>query len=417
MDVRKITNEEFSSFVKTFKTKSIYQTSQYSFIMSKQQSNTLFVGLFDNETIIGASFIYIQNLDGFDYAYAPHGFLIDYENEKVLKEFTYGIKKILKKMNVIAIKINPLIVKNIYNSKKEIIYTNNNYDKLFKNLKKEGYYHLGYNNNFEGLKPRFYAEIDLTKDIHEIFNNVKDEYKTKIRSANRNGITIYKGNEQTIKYMYEQTKNTYPRDLKYFEDAFHYFNQSDSIEYYYAKLDVNNFLNYQQKNYQELQAKTDKYNQEFIRKNKMLSNKALSKKIYIENKLNDAHNNLIEATNIITQYPTGLVIAAVLTIKCEDTVFFLIDGYKSDYKRFNAKHLLIWQLIEKYKKEGFKKLNIGGLPNINEKNDYEGLVQFKLNFGANVYEYAGDFELITNNSLYFLYRNASPLRKILKQKK
>ena len=251
MDVRKITNEEFTTFVKNYKEKSIYQTSEYSFIMSKQQTNTLFVGLFENNEIIGASFIYIKNLDGFDYAYAPHGFLLDYENSKILKEFTKGIIKILKKMNVIAIKINPLIVKNIYNSKKEIIYTNPNFETTFKNLKKEGYYHLGYNNKFEGLKPRFYAEIDLTKDIHEIFKNVKDEYKTKIRSANRNGITIYKGNEQTIKYMYEQTKNTYPRDLKYFEDAFHYFNQSNSIEYFYAKLDVNNFLNYQQKNYQD----------------------------------------------------------------------------------------------------------------------------------------------------------------------
>lgn len=416
MDVRKISNEEFTSFVKQFKIKSIYQTAEYSFIMSKQQTNTLFVGLFDDNKIIGASFIYIQNLDGFDYAYAPHGFLIDYENEKILKEFTNGIKKILKKMNVIAIKINPLIVKNIYNSKKELIYTNNNYDKTFKNLKKEGYYHLGYNNNFEALKPRFYAEIDLTQDIHDIFKNVKDEYKTKIRSANRNGITIYKGNEQTIKYMYEQTKNTYPRDLKYFEDAFHYFNQNNSIEYFYAKLDVNNFLNYQQQYYQDLQTKTDKYNQEFIRKNKITSNKALTKKIYIENQFNIAHNNLIDATNIISMYPTGLVIAAVLTVKCEDTVFFLIDGYKQEYKRFNAKHLLIWQLIEKYKKEGFKKLNIGGLPNITQKNEFEGLVQFKLNFGSKVYEYAGDFELITNNSLYFLYRNASPLRKLLKQK-
>lgn len=416
MDVRKISNEEFSEFAKNYETKSIYQTAEYSFIMAKQQTNTLFVGIFDNNKIIGASFIYIQNLDGFDYAYAPHGFLIDYTNQKLLYEFTKGVSKILKKMNVIAIKITPLITKNIYNSKKEIIYSNPNYDQIFKNLKKEGYYHLGYNNNFEGLKPRFYAEIDLTKNIHEIFKNVKDEYKTKIRSANRNGITIYKGNEQTVKYMYEQTKRYYPRDQKYFEDSYHYFSQNNSLEYFYAKLDVNNFLNYQQKNYQELQIKTEKYNQDFIRKNKLSSNNALSKKIFVENQLNIAHNNLIEATNIISQYPMGLVIAAVMTIKYKDTVFFLIDGYKPEYKRFNAKHLLIWQLIEKYKKEGFKKINIGGLPNIKEKNDYEGLIQFKLNFGANVIEYAGDFELITNSAKYFLYRNASPLRKLLKQK-
>ena len=47
MDVRKISNEEFSEFAKNYETKSIYQTAEYSFIMAKQQTNTLFVGIFD----------------------------------------------------------------------------------------------------------------------------------------------------------------------------------------------------------------------------------------------------------------------------------------------------------------------------------------------------------------------------------
>ncbi len=68
-----------------------------------------------------------------------------------------------------------------------------------------------------------------------------------------------------------------------------------------------------------------------------------------------------------------------------------------------------------YAKEGYKKFNIGGLTNILLDNELKGLTQFKLNFGAYVNEYIGDLELITNNSLYFIYRNARPLSRILKR--
>ena len=416
MLVKKISNEEFTSFANKFYLKSIYQTSEYSFVMTKQNSNCLFVGLIDNNNIIGATFIYIQELNGFYYAYAPHGFLIDYSNYKILSTFTVGVKKILRKMKVIGIKLNPLIIKKEYNSKKQVIYNNPDYDKIYDNLKKLGYYHLGYNNLFESLKPRFYASIDLDKNLYDIFKyDIKDEFKTKIKSANNNGIRIFKGSNSSLKYIYEETKKKYPRDLKYYQDCYYFFEQKNMIEYYYAKIDVNNFLKSQQLKYQELYDKSEKYNRDFLLKSKSNSSKLLAKKIFLENEVNIAHSNLVNATNIINLNPEGVVIATMITIKYGDTVYVLMDSYDERFKKYNAKHLLIWKLIEKYSKEGYKKFNLGGLPNINEKSVYDGLVQFKLNFGANTTEYAGDFELITNNSLYFLYRNASPLRKMLKK--
>jgi lipid II:glycine glycyltransferase (peptidoglycan interpeptide bridge formation enzyme) len=54
-----------------------------------------------------------------------------------------------------------------------------------------------------------------------------------------------------------------------------------------------------------------------------------------------------------------------------------------------------------------KKFHLGGVSNINKANNkYKGLNEFKLNFHANVTEYAGDFELITNSPLYFVYKNS-----------
>ena len=152
MIIKQLTNDEFTKFADNYSIKSIYQTKEYAFIMNKQNFESIFLGMMDNNNIVAASIFLIEKRDGFKYAYAPHGFLIDYENNNLVSEFTNGIKKFLGKINVIALKLNPLIVKYIYNSNKEIIYSNPKFEEIFNNLKKLGYYHLGFNDNFEEMK-------------------------------------------------------------------------------------------------------------------------------------------------------------------------------------------------------------------------------------------------------------------------
>ena len=40
---------------------------------------------------------------------------------------------------------------------------------------------------------------------------------------------------------------------------------------------------------------------------------------------------------------------------------------------------------------------------VTRKNYFIGFNDFKLNFGADVFEYFGDFEVVTNPTLYFMY--------------
>ncbi len=413
--LKQLTNEEFTTFATNYNLKSIYQTKEYAFIMNKQNFDSIFLGLIENNNILAATLLLIEKLDGFKYAYAPHGFLIDYNDQELVKKYVEEIKKYLGKHDVIAIKINPLIIKNTYNENKNIIYTNENYEKIFNTLKRCGFYHLGYNDEFESLKPRFEAFIDLTKPLSQLFSNIKKEYRTKIRSADNNGITIYKGTQNSLKYLYLETQKKYPRNLRYYEDCYYFFEKRNMIDFYYAKLDSNHFLKKLQIKYQLKIQESEKFNHDVIMTKINNSKKSIAKKISLENEVNDCRVNLINATNIITQNPTGVVIASALIIKYADTVYIMMDGHNPKYKKFNGKHLLIWKLIEKYSQEGYKRFKIGGLPNILTNEKYKGLIQFKLNFGANVNEYIGDLELITNNALYFMYRNARPLRHILKK--
>ena len=78
---------------------------------------------------------------------------------------------------------------------------------------------------------------------------------------------------------------------------------------------------------------------------------------------------------------------------------------------------MIWQIIDIYKKLGYTKFNLGGMSNITiDDKKYTGLDEFKLGFGSYMYEYAGDFELVTHKRNYNLYRNYVPLKNLIKSK-
>lgn len=415
MRLRELTNEEFNNFTINYFQKSIYQTCEYAFVMNEQQFDSVFIGLEDNNKIIAASLILVEKTNGFRYAYAPRGFLLDYTNYDLLKEFTKQLKKYLSRLQVIAIKISPAVFAQKRDSENNIIEFNNDFSKIMNNLSKNNYYHLGFNNSFEALKPRFEAVIALDKNLTNLFNNLPKSLKSNIRSAERNGIVIHKGNKSNLNYLYEQTKRKYPRDLKYFEDAYNFFNNNNKAEFYYAKLNTSLFLNRSRMDYQNIFDEYTKINEELLKTNNY---RLIQKKMESDNLVNNAKNDLIMATKLNQEYPDGIVLASVIIIKHANTATLLIDGYDPKFKKFNGKHLLIWKLIELFAKDGIKEFNLGGINNPDKPIEkFKGLTEFKLSFNAESIEYIGDFELITNKMLYMLYRDSSPLRKILKKKK
>ena len=97
MYIKELTNKEFNSFTDSFVEASIYQTSEYGFVMNTQNYNVLFLGLIDDNVIRAASLVLVEKESMFKYAYAPKGFLIDYSDKPLVEEFTTLVKKYLNK--------------------------------------------------------------------------------------------------------------------------------------------------------------------------------------------------------------------------------------------------------------------------------------------------------------------------------
>ena len=149
MEFRELTNQEFINFITNCPLKSIYQTPEYGFVMNNQGFDSIILGLIKDNIIKAASLILIKKEEGFKYAYAPRGFILDYEDFYILRDFTNNLKNYLSNLGVMGIKINPLIIRNIYDFNKQLSYKNPKYELIYEALKQNNYYHLGYNNFFE----------------------------------------------------------------------------------------------------------------------------------------------------------------------------------------------------------------------------------------------------------------------------
>ena len=411
MQLKELTSETFDNFAINFSPNSPYQTSFYGDTMVKEGYKPMYFGLVDNDKLVAATMILVKADGKFKYGYVPRGFLVDYSNTLLVNEFSKQLKRYLGMNNIVALKVSPTIIKNIFNSNYEIITKNDNYSYIFNNLMTNGYNHLGYNMLFESYKPRYEAVIDLNSDVYTLFNNMSKEYRTKVRSAEDNGIRIHKGSDVNLETLYNQVKNKYPRGLEYFKDLYDNFNKKGLIELYYAKLEPNVYLKKNQVEYEKDDIASYQANESVLR-SAMKSDFVLDRKMKADKALMESKAKLSDAVNLMNKYPDGIIVATVLVIKMNDTVHVIMDSFDRKYSNFNAKHLIIWKLIEKFATEGYKHFNLGGIVGRVEKtNKYYGLNSYKLGFGARIYEYAGDFEFITNKPLYLIYKNSFMFKK------
>ena len=415
MHIKELTEDEFLNFSKNFPDSSVFQTVNYGLAMHKQEYECLFVGLVDKDTIKAASLLLVYKINGFKYALAPRGFLLDYSNSKLVEDFTKLIKKFLGKKDIVAVKLNPMVIRTKYDNNGHTIYSNESYDNIFEMLTKLGYFHLGYNNYFEALKPRFEAIINLDLNFIKLFGNMDKSTRNKIRKASRDGVKVYHGDIDNLDYLYLQTKKKYPRNLEYFKSIYESFDKDDLIDFYYCKLDTTEYLKHIQDEYNFHIKESHKLNKSLM-KGDQNSERIINKKLIIDKNISKFNNKLALATEYLKEYPNGVVISSALVVKWKDEVNIIMDGYDNNFKKFGAKQLLIWKLIGRYAKLGYKKLNLGGVSNINlTNNKYKGLNKFKMNFHSNIIEYIGDFELITNSPLYFMYKNSFSITSMFKK--
>lgn len=416
--VENLTEKEYEKFVSSAPKTHFMQSYAFGNIRKLKGFIPHYVGLREGKKLVCCALLLEKKLIfNYSYYYVPRGYVIDYSNFSLLEEFTLHLKKFAKKNKAIFVKIDPDIKRWNLNSDGEVIGDFNN-NELISHLKKLGYHHNGFNTGFEMEQPRFTFRLDLDRKMEDIFKNFHPTTRKILNKGNKYQLEVYKGGIEDIEDFYETMKETAKREgilqapLSYYKTFYQEFAKDGHGDLYVAKVDVDKLKEIMKNNIDELEKELDSLDDE---KYKNVEKNA-NKKQEINNQLSKLKKDYEGVLEITLK---EVVLSSIITVKYKDMVWTVHGGNHSILMNLNANYLLYYTIIEDAVKDGYKVIDFFGTcgeANPSSDNPIFGIHSFKKRLGGEYTEFIGEFDLVVNPVMYFLFTKLIPVyRKIIRK--
>lgn len=402
MKIIQLNSTEYRSYANIHSRRNFGQTIEYSMLRYNTDKKRYFLALVDdNNNIYAATLLLVHSVrPGILEAIAPNGYLIDYANFELVKIFTEELTKYLKKEKVTYLITNPMFKYHVYNKENYIIENN---ESLLGNLYNLNYKSLGYYSDFE----KYDVIIENNNTINDLYNNFNRNTKRNIKEGIKLGLTLHKGTIKDLEEAYDIIKKKTTHKLPYYQNLMNiYDNKDNKMEVFLAKLNPHKYLVNVQKLYNEEKKRNEKIHDIFDRHIGKITNKLLNKKINSDNTLERLNQELQKAIKLDAKYNEDINVGASIIIKNNHEIYFLIDGYKEEFKHIHSTHILKWAIIKKYYEYGYRIFNLGEIHKdyLDKSSKYHTQYLYKMGFGGNIIEYSPNLILVINKPLYSIYK-------------
>ena len=401
MKIINLNSTEYHNYANIHSKRNFGQTIEYSMLSFNNNKRKLFLGLVDdNNNIYAAALILIHNISpGIYEAVAPNGYLIDYADYELIKIFTEELKKYLLKEKVTYLITNPMFKYKVYNKNNNIIENN---ERILDNLYRLNYKSIGYFSNFE----KYDVIIENNNSINDIYNNFNRNTKRNINNGIKLGITLHKGKITDLEESYNMFKKKTSKKLSYYENLMHIYNNKDNLmEIFFTKINPHKYLENIKKLYELEKINNEKIHKKFHNSIGNINEKLLNKKINSDNRLEKLKQELNNALLLNQKYNNDITIGTSIVIKNNHEIYFLVDGYKEEFRSIHSTHILKWAIIKKYYSLGYRIFNLGEINNkyFDKSTKYYNQYMYKIGFGGNIIEYTPNLLLVINKPIYSLY--------------
>lgn len=396
MKIIELTETQFKNYSKLHSSRNYFQTVEYA--NTKPNYNKIFLGFINesDNTLMGATLILEKDIFKFKIGYVPGGFLVDYDNDNLFRDFVNTLKVYLKEKKYVYLTTENKTTYKMFDKNREVIYFDTNILKLLDEL------------SFVKVSKSIYRKVVLEteKTPNETYKMFNSNTKRNINLALQRAITIYKDENNNVDILLNLTGNNNSDKIKKLVENFN--TPNNCCEIYFAKIDPEQYIN----NYRFLLKKEEEINDKLndimqditIKKSDSFINRKMKSDLLITK----YNNEILKATNIYTKYPEGAIIGAILILKNNREIYFMDEGYNKDLASFYSSHLIKWEIIKKYLTLGYKIFNFGYIKNMDKKN---GNYLFKMGFGGKVYECIGTYDLIINKWLYHIIKLINNIKK------
>ncbi len=408
-----IDNFTHDSFMQNHPKEHFMQSSLWGEVRKKVNWDYKTVGLYQDDNLVASSLLLFRKIPmtSSTICYAPRGFVIDYSNKELMKQFNELLVQYVKKFKTCYIIIDPDLPYKVWNSDEELI---KEMPEAVNDLEQLGYRHQGFNMSFEMMQPRFTFRLKLDKTKEEIFANYSKVVRSSMNEAKRINIECKK--EENIDTFFDIMQDTAirndfaERNKDYYEMIFGLFHKNDMATCYTATYFGQNHLISMDEKAMELTAEKQKcYDKLAIAPN---DKKAANRIIQIETQEEKAIKTRKEVEEFIKEYPNGLALSSGITINTKHRCWLVYGGNRSIMRNMNGNYAIKQFEIEDDIEKGFEFVDFfGTIGNASDSSEHLGIHEFKKKFSGDYYEFPGEFHYICKPLEYAFVMKAMPIAK------
>lgn len=414
--VDNLSKEEYEEFVSNNTHHHFMQSYDFGQIRKIKHFTPHHVGLKkDNKLVCAALLLEKKLIMKYTYFYSPRGYVIDFNDRELVKEFTNCLKKYAKEKKAIFIKVDPGIKLHTIDIEGNVIDGEDNHE-LVDYLKTLGYKHLGYNKGFEHEQPRFTFRIDMNKSWDEVYSAMHPTTKKILNKGNQYNLKIYKGDINDLDDFYLTMIETAKREgiiqspIEYYKLFYEIFNKDNLSDLYVIKVNIKELITSFENKIKSVEEEIESLSDD-KHKNK---GKAQNKINDLNNQINKLNKELEEIKKIQQE---EVVLSSIITVKYGNMVWTVHGGNNSILMNLNANYLLYYTIMKDAYDAGYKYLDCFGTcgdANPDKNNPIFGIHSFKKRLGGEYTEFIGEFDLITNKFMYTAYKKLIPIYRKIK---
>ena len=426
MKLIKLNKKDFKNFADKHPQITFHQTEEWANLKKVNNWQAHYVGLEnDNDEIVAGAMILSKTLPIIKKKmfYSPRGFLIDYNDKKLLETFTNELKKYIKKEQGIFVKIDPFVEYQEHDNDGNIVKDGYNNKSAVENLKQLGYKFCGFNLMQDTLQPRWMHVIETkNRTLDDVMKDMESKTRQILRKNERCGITTREITRDELPIFKDIMKHTsdrrefVDRPLSYYEAMWDNLHDSGILKILIAEIDFNIY----EKNTIEEKEETEKSLKERIYKKDKGILKMNEKKFNSSNKQDEEtikrlEKQLEKIKELKKEYGDKEILGGILFLIYGNEVLSLHGGSHAKLMQFQSAYTIHFEGVKMAVEGNYNRYNFYGITgDFRKENPLYGLYLFKKSFGGHVVELIGEYDLIISKFWYNTYNIAFNLYHKLK---
>lgn len=409
MELVSLSNKEFEKFTSTHSQATFLQSISWANLKKENGWEYELLGFKNKKEVIAAVMLLSKNTPvKKKMFYAPRGFIIDYHNTDLLKEFTLAIKEHVKKNEGIFFKIDPYIMKIQRDMDGNIVEEGINNSSVVNTLNELGFKEKCSKPGAQTLQSKWMYWIPLkNRTLDDVMKDMSSKTRQMIRKNEKNGVVIREGGYEELdefKNIMDHTgkrREFLSRSLKYYQDMYKSFGSGKDLKLYFAELQIEKTLNSLK---EEVKCLEDEYNKVMANiesgKAKMNENKLKLKRDEIER----TKKRIVEYEDLFSKHGSVLMLGAIMYFICGREVLSFIGGAYEEFLEFQPFYTLHYEMIKYAIDNNYEYYNFYGISSdLTPKDPMYGIYLFKKGFGGEVVELIGEYDYVVRPGYYALY--------------